>query len=85
MSVFTALTRASDTHSTKGLLPHQRCLPSLTGGRHHIRTDDSHSLKVAAGGYLRIFNIAFMTTCRKVNHATDDYLSLNTELLMIQG
>lgn len=60
-------------------------LPSLAGGMQCICTDDSHSLKVAAGVYLRIFNIAFMIICRQVNHATEDYLSLNTALLMISG
>lgn len=53
-------------------------LPLLTGGMLCICTDDSHSLKVAAGGHLSIFTIAFMIICRKVNHATDNYLSLNT-------
>lgn len=48
-------------------------------------TDDSHSLAVAAGGqagYLRVSNIAFMSIRRQMNHATDDYVSLNIALLI---
>jgi len=47
---------------------------------------DPHSLEVAAGGQaacLRVFNMPFIAIRRQPNHATDDYWSPNTAVVVV--